>query len=91
MSFHETDKMICCTNLELQEGQDMPCCEDSQEIMNCEMEDCQCDLAISISSFTLVFTQEEKTIVQLTEHNFPLLVNHLQSPLFPIWSPPDIA
>ena len=58
MSFNIMNEMTYCTNSEMQENQNKSCCEKTTDAKeDCGMEDCQCDLAISMTSFTVAFKQ----------------------------------
>jgi len=92
MPFNNMSEMICCTEAEKNSGQDMPCCDDyTTNMENCEMDSCHCSIATSISAFTTVFSKEIKLFTAHAVHGFPLPSSNKQTPLFPVWTPPDIA
>lgn len=82
--------MACCTESAMNE--DMPCCDmDATDMDNCSMDSCSCSLATSISASTTHFNKELNLISIYEEHAFPLVSSNVQTPLFPIWTPPDIV
>src|SRR5690625_4069966 len=85
-------EMICCTEAERNIVQDMPCCDESMmDMENCGMDSCPCPIVISISVFSPASFKETLFFASDAEHRFPLLVSNRQTPLFPVWTPPDIA
>lgn len=91
-SFNTTTEMTCCEDSKMEtEEHNMPCCEDTSSIDNCNMDSCSCTIGIAITAFTLNIYKEIFSIDQIIKHRFPSLIDNLQTPFFPIWCPPDIA
>lgn len=86
-----TSEMVCCIDMDTT-NEDMDCCDMSNmDMENCSMDNCNCSIAISISAFTSSFNKELNFICTYEEYEFPLVSSNVQTLLFPIWTPPDIA
>ena len=92
MPSNTTMEMICCTETDRNSSQEMPCCDGSMmDMENCSMDSCPCPIVRSISVFSPVFVKETLFFATNAEHRFPLPTSSKQTPLLPVWTPPDIA
>jgi|SRR5690625_4005850 len=84
-----SDQMECCEK----PSDDHSCCDDHQNDSNhcSETNCCDCVLMVNILDFNFFPSFDLNIISHLDQVRFPLVFSAFKSPVFPVWTPPDIA
>lgn len=93
MPFNDLNEMVCYpTEMDGNNQQEMSCCDEIiTNMKTCCGDWCQCSAATPFSAFATFFTKEIKLFAIHEKHRFPLPLSISQTPLLPVWTPPDIA
>lgn len=90
MTFNTTNSsMSCCSTESEKEIHD--CCEITED-SHCGSDSCTCDSMCCASSFTVIFYKQHSQIENSDiSHKYGFTDYTVNSPIFPIWTPPNIV
>jgi|GEM_PF-5380609 len=81
-------EMNCCDDAKA----DHSCCDDHEKSENhCSDSNCNCIMISNAPVFTFQKQEKLNLISAFQQANFLLITSDFKSPVFPIWTPPDIA
>lgn len=85
----EHSEMKCCEKPKA----DHSCCDEDQENSENHCSDSSCDCVIISNAPIFTFQKQGKLILisSFEEAEFSTITSAFQTPIFPIWTPPDIA